>query len=292
MDSEALRKRVFYGGVEHKLRKEVWPFLLGHYAYDSTYTEREYVKAMKKAEFETLKKQWQSISAISPEQRIIDKDVVRTDRCLSFSNGDDNPNVNLLHNILLTYSFYNLDLGYCQGMNGDRSSILFVLGDESESFWCFVKLMERLGPNFDREHKGMDSQLLALRKLVELLDRPLHNYFTLQRNCLEYHFCFRWVLLQFKREFEFDKTLRLWEALWTHYPSEHLHLYVCVAILKRYRGKIIGEQMYKDTLIKFINELSGQINLDGLVRDAEALFICAGEKGDACIPPGTTLTAC
>lgn len=89
------------------------------------------------------------------------------------------------------------------------------------------------------------------------------------------------------REFEFDKTLRLWEVLWTHYPSEHLHLYVCVAILKRYRSKIIGEQMDFDTLLKFINELSGHINLDAVVRDAEALCICAGENGDACIPPGT-----
>lgn len=39
---------------------------------------------------------------------------VRTDRSLSFYEGDDNPNVNLLRDILLTYSFYNFDLGYCQ----------------------------------------------------------------------------------------------------------------------------------------------------------------------------------
>ncbi|KAL6127996.1 hypothetical protein ACLB2K_071357 [Fragaria x ananassa] len=154
MDLEALRKRIFYGGVEHRLRKEVWPFLLGYHAYDSTYIEREYLKATKKAEFETVKKQWQSIS---PEQAtwfkdfqerkgLIDKDVVRTDRSISFYDGDDNPNVNLLHDILLTYSFYNFNLGYCQGMSDLLSPILFVLGDESESFWCFVKLMSASGP--------------------------------------------------------------------------------------------------------------------------------------------------
>ncbi|MCD7470712.1 hypothetical protein HAX54_010737 [Datura stramonium] len=26
------------------------------------------------------------------------------------------------------------------------------------------------------------------------------------------------------REFEFEQTMRLWEVLWTHYRSEHLHL--------------------------------------------------------------------
>ncbi|KAA8522997.1 hypothetical protein F0562_009420 [Nyssa sinensis] len=294
MDSNALRKRIFYGGVEHRLRKEVWPFLLGYHAYDSTYAEREYFVSIRKSEYETIKHQWQSIS---PEQArrftkfrerkgLIEKDVVRTDRSLSFYDGDDNSNVNLLRNVLLTYSFYNFDLGYCQGMSDLLSPILFVMKDESESFWCFVTLMERLGPNFNRDQNGMHSQLFALLKLVELLDSSLHNYFK-QNDCLNYFFCFRWVLIQFKREFEYERTMRLWEVLWAHYLSEHFHLYVCVAILKRYRNKIIGEQMDFDTLLKFINELSGHIDLDATLRDAEALCICAGENGAACIPPGT-----
>ncbi|XP_052309893.1 uncharacterized protein LOC18099927 isoform X2 [Populus trichocarpa] len=244
MDSKALKKRIFYGGVEHTTRREVWPFLLGYHAYDSTYAEREYLKSSKKSEYETVRQQWQSISTeqakrftkFRERKGLIDKDVVRTDRALSFYDGDDNPNVNILRDILLTYSFYNFDLGYCQ--------------------------------------------------LVELLDCPLHNYFK-QNDCLNYFFCFRWVLIQFKREFEYKKTMRLWEVLWTHYLSEHLHLYVCVAILKRYRKKIMGEHMDFDTLLKFINELSGHIDLDAILRDAEALCICAGENGAAHIPPGT-----
>ncbi|KAL5539772.1 hypothetical protein UlMin_045150 [Ulmus minor] len=293
-DSKALRKRIFYGGVEHVLRKEVWAFLLGYYTYDSTYAEREYLWSVKKSEYETIKNQWQSISGeqakrftkFRERKGLIDKDVVRTDRSLSFYDGDDNPNVKLLRDILLTYSFYNFDLGYCQGMSDLLSPILFVMEDESQSFWCFVSLMERLGPNFNRDQSGMHSQLFAISKLVELLDSPLHNYFK-NHDCLNYFFCFRWVLIQFKREFEYEKTMRLWEVLWTHYLSEHLHLYVCVAILKRYRNKIIGEQMDFDTLLKFINELSGQIELDAILRDAEALCICAGENGAASIPPGT-----
>ncbi|KAJ4826125.1 hypothetical protein Tsubulata_038636 [Turnera subulata] len=294
VDSNALKKRIFYGGVDHTLRKEVWPFLLGYHDYDSTYAEREYLKATKKLEYETVKRQWQSISSeqarrftkFRERKGLIDKDVVRTDRSFSFFDGDDNPNVNMLRDILLTFSFYNFDLGYCQGMSDFLSPILYVMEDESESFWCFVALMERLGPNFNRDQNGMHSQLFALSKLVELLDSPLHNYFK-QNDCLNYFFCFRWVLIQFKREFDYDKTMCLWEVLWTHYLSEHMHLYVCVAILKRYRHKIIGENMDFDTLLKFINELSGHIDLDPIIRDAEALCICAGEHGAASIPPGT-----
>lgn len=294
LDPEALRKRIFYGGVEHSLRKEVWAFLLGHHSYDSTYAEREYLVAVKKLEYETIKTQWKSISReqakrftkFRERKGLIEKDVVRTDRTHSFYDGDENLNVNLLHDILLTYSFYNFDLGYCQGMSDLLSPILYVMEDESESFWCFVALMERLGPNFNRDQNGMHSQLFALSKLVELLDSPLHNYFS-KKECLNYFFCFRWILIQFKREFEFDKTLQLWETLWTRCLSEHLHLYICVALLKRHRAKIIGEQMDFDTLLKFINELSGHIDLDSTIRDAEALCICAGENGAAAIPPGT-----
>ncbi|OIV99898.1 hypothetical protein TanjilG_26236 [Lupinus angustifolius] len=293
-DSEALRKRIFYGGLDHNLRNEVWGLLLGYYSYESTYAEREFLKSVKKSEYETIKNQWQSISLpqakrftkFRERKGLIEKDVVRTDRSLTFYEGDDNPNVNVLRDILLTYSFYNFDLGYCQGMSDLLSPILFVMGDESDAFWCFVALMERLGPNFNRDQNGMHSQLFALSKLVELLDSPLHNYFK-QHDCLNYFFCFRWILIQFKREFEYENTMRLWEVLWTHYPSEHLHLYVCVALLKRYRKKIMGEEMDFDTLLKFINELSGHIDLDATLRDAEALCICAGENGAANIPPGT-----
>ncbi|KAJ9141008.1 hypothetical protein P3X46_031593 [Hevea brasiliensis] len=295
MDSKALRKRIFYGGVEHVFRREVWALLLGYHAYDSTYAERECLRYHKKLEYETIKRKWQQ--GISPEQAkifpnfremkgLIDKDVVRTDRSLSFYDGDDNPNLNVLCDILSTYCFYNFDLGYCQGMSDLLSPILFVMEDESESFWCFVALMKRLGPNFNRDQSGMRSQLFALSKLVELLDSPLHNYFK-QNDCLNYFFCFRWILIQFKREFEYEKLMRLWEVLWTHYLSEHMHLYACVAILKRYHNEIMGEQMDFDTLLKFINELSGHIDLDAVLRDAEALCIFAGENGAASIPPGT-----
>lgn len=44
----------------------------------------------------------------------VDKDVKRTDCTHPFFAGPDNPNVASLRRILLTYSMYNFDLGYCQ----------------------------------------------------------------------------------------------------------------------------------------------------------------------------------
>lgn len=75
-----------------------------------------------------------------------------------------------METVWLFYSFACLHvLGLLsQGMSDLLSPILFVMEDESESFWCFVALMERLGPNFNRDQSGMHSQLFALSKVVFL----------------------------------------------------------------------------------------------------------------------------
>ncbi|KAI5069146.1 hypothetical protein GOP47_0015447 [Adiantum capillus-veneris] len=292
--SHALRKRIFYGGIVPGLRCKAWKFLLGHFSFDSTYRQREELVVKKREEYMILKAQWQTITEqqakrfakFRERKSRIEKDVVRTDRGVEFYAEDDNPNVMVLRDILITYSFYNFDLGYCQGMSDFLSPILYVVGDESESFWCFASLMERMAPNFHRDQNGMHSQLLALSKLVQLLDFPLHTYLK-EADCLNYFFCFRWLLIQFKREFPYEDVMRLWEVLWTNHLTEHLHLYICVALLKAHKKKIIEEEMDFDTLLKFINELSGHIDLEVALRDAEALFLIAGDVGAACIPPGT-----
>ena len=63
----------------------------------------------------------------------------------------------------------------------------------------------------------MHGQLLALRKLVQLLDPPLHAFMA-AKSSLNYFFCYRWLLIHFKREFAFDEVSVLWgfKYLCTH----------------------------------------------------------------------------
>lgn len=71
-----------------------------------------------------------------------------------------------VHAVWYTHDFsFILLLSVLQGMSDLLSPILFVMEDESQSFWCFVALMERLGPNFNRDQNGMHSQLFALSKV-------------------------------------------------------------------------------------------------------------------------------
>lgn len=42
-DEKELLRLVYFGGVEPSLRKEIWPFLLGHYQFGMSESERKEV---------------------------------------------------------------------------------------------------------------------------------------------------------------------------------------------------------------------------------------------------------
>lgn len=90
--------------------------------------------------------------------------------------------------------------------------------DELDSFWCFAALMDAMEGNFHRDQSGMHSQLLAVRRLVECLDPELHAHLA-KVDALNYFFCFRLILIAFKREFAYDDVMRLWEAFWSHHMA-------------------------------------------------------------------------
>jgi hypothetical protein len=47
------------------------------------------------------------------------------------------------------------------------------------------------------------------------------------------------VLIAFKREFQFEDILRLWEVLWTNYYSQEFVLFVALAVLVSHRDVIL-----------------------------------------------------
>jgi len=67
---------------------------------------------------------------------ISEKDVNRTDRTHPYYAGDNNPHLEQLYDILMTYVMYNFDLGL--------SPILFLMDNEVDAFWCFVGFMDKI----------------------------------------------------------------------------------------------------------------------------------------------------
>jgi len=273
------RQAIFAGGLSPSLRATVWPFLVGFYSPTSTEAERADLRQRSASEYDVVRNQWRSISEAQAahfaefrERRDrIERDVVRTDRCHSFY--DDPANGRRLNDILLTYAFYNFDLGYCQGMSDIASTLLMLLQDEALTFWCFVHTMEVLGGNFQSDGCALKAQLDRMGHILAVVDPPLSEHMN---NIESGHlYCsFRWILVRFRREFAYPNILTLWEVLWTAEAAGHgsdYHLWMCVCLLHRQRNTILGRRMKADDLLRHANDLSGTLSADELVVHTNVL---------------------
>lgn len=88
-DSEELYRLVYFGGCEHGIRKEVWPFLLGHYKFGSTAEERNELDKTSRHYYETTMSEWLAVEAIV-QQRDKEKTAVAVAKLSSESGSDQN----------------------------------------------------------------------------------------------------------------------------------------------------------------------------------------------------------
>lgn len=106
---------------------------------------------------------------------------------------------------------------------------------------------------------------------MQLLDPKLYEHLA-RVDSTNFFFFFRMLLVWFKREFEFEDILRMWEGLWTDYLSANFHLFIAAAILEKHRDVIMNHLKGFDEVLKYVNELSGRIDLASTTVRAEALF--------------------
>ncbi|XP_062930544.1 TBC1 domain family member 16 isoform X1 [Mobula hypostoma] len=274
-----LRKAIFFGGIDPAIRGEVWPFLLQFYSCESTSEEREALRIQKRLEYEELEQKRLSMTPEEQEefwrkvQFTVDKDVVRTDRSKQFFKGENNPNVELMRRILLNYAVYSPEVGYSQGMSDLVAPILSEVRDESDTFWCFVGLMQNTIFISSPRDDDMEKQLLYLRELLRLMHpRFYHHLVSLGEDGLQMLFCHRWILLCFKREFPETEALRIWEACWAHYQTDYFHLFVCVAIVVIYGDDVIEQQLATDQMLLHFSNLAMHMSGEIVLRKARSLL--------------------
>jgi len=118
----------------------------------------------------------------------------------------------------------------------------------------------------------MKQQLATLQQLIAVMDPELYRHFE-KTDSLNLFFCFRWVLIAFKREFSFDDVLGLWEVLWTDHYSDQFLLFVALAVLESHRDVILRYLVEFDEVLKYCNQLSMTIELDSTLAQAEVLYL-------------------
>ncbi|KAJ8370144.1 hypothetical protein SKAU_G00101720 [Synaphobranchus kaupii] len=211
---EELRLRIYHGGVEPSLRKVVWRYLLNVYPDGLTGQERMDYMKRKSREYELLKKEWTARIAPSDLDLIrsnVMKDVLRTDRTHPYYAGsEDNPHLTAMANLLTTYAITHPQVSYCQGMSDIASPILAVMDNEAHAYICFCSIMKRLEGNFAPDGRLMTLKFGHLRLLLERCEPDFYAYLK-SRGADGLLFCYRWLLLELKREFAFEHALRMLE---------------------------------------------------------------------------------
>lgn len=117
------------------------------------------------------------------------------------------------------YAIYHPTVSYCQGMSDLASPLLVTMGDEAHAYICLCALMARLYPNFLLDGEAMTLKFTHLTESLQVYDPDFYNYLKSQQ-ADDLLFCYRWLLLEMKREFAFDDALRMLEVLWASLPQK------------------------------------------------------------------------
>lgn len=227
MCPDQLRRVIYIGGIDPSLRRVVWKHILNVYPDGMTGKERMDYMKRKAAEYHELREVWRTAvqtgcnsGELAYVTSMVRKDVLRTDRMHPFYAGhDDNQNIASLFNILTTYALNHPAVSYCQGMSDIASTLLVTMNDEAHAYICFCAVMRRLYMNFLIDGLAMTQKFAHLTEALQFYDQEFFEYLRSQQ-ADDLLFCYRWLLLEMKREFAFSDSLRMLEVLWSSLPAD------------------------------------------------------------------------
>uniref|UniRef100_A0A2I3HYB3 Small G protein signaling modulator 2 n=1 Tax=Nomascus leucogenys TaxID=61853 RepID=A0A2I3HYB3_NOMLE len=301
-----LLRRVYYGGIEHEIRKDVWPFLLGHYKFGMSKKEMEQVDAVVAARYQQVLAEWKACEVVVRQREREAHPATRT----KFSSGSsiDSHVQRLIHrdstisndvsqtgpgglgvsgatHVLCTmvlstnlkasnrhYVWEHLEVGYVQGMCDLLAPLLVTLDNDQLAYSCFSHLMKRMSQNFPNGG-AMDTHFSNMRSLIQILDSELFELMHQNGDYTHFYFCYRWFLLDFKRELLYEDVFAVWEVIWAarHISSEHFVLFIALALVEAYREIICDNNMDFTDIIKFFNERAEHHDAQEILRIARDL---------------------
>ncbi|XP_002918070.1 small G protein signaling modulator 2 isoform X1 [Ailuropoda melanoleuca] len=199
----------------------------------------------------------------------IDKDVPRCDRNYWYFTP---PNLERLRDIMCSYVWEHLDVGYVQGMCDLLAPLLVILDNDQLAYSCFSHLMKRMSQNFPNGG-AMDTHFANMRSLFQILDSELFELMNQNGDYTHFYFCYRWFLVDFKRELLYEDVFAVWEVIWAarHISSEHFVLFIALALVEAYREIIRDNNMDFTDIIKFFNERAEHHDAQEILQIAREL---------------------
>ncbi|CAH8845845.1 unnamed protein product [Trichobilharzia szidati] len=102
----------------------------------------------------------------------------------------------------------------------------------------------------------MDEKFDHIKSLIQILDPQLISHLQKFSDFTHFYFCYRWFLLDFKREFKYQDVFRIWEVILCaeHLISKDFSLFIALALIQNYRDVISANHMEFTDILKFFNE--------------------------------------
>ncbi|XP_055513550.1 small G protein signaling modulator 2-like isoform X1 [Leucoraja erinacea] len=209
------------------------------------------------------------MDAVSLNWHRIDKDVQRCDRNYWYFT---TINLERLKSIMCSYVWEHLEVGYVQGMCDLLAPLMVIMDSEPLAYSCFTQLMKRMNQNFPNGG-AMDTHFANMRSLIQILDSELFELMHQNGDYTHFYFCYRWFLLDFKRELLYEDVFAVWEVIWAakHISSEHFVLFIALALVEVYREIIRDNNMDFTDIIKFFNEMAERHDTQQILRIAREL---------------------
>ncbi|OHT01849.1 TBC domain containing protein [Tritrichomonas foetus] len=259
-DFSEIKRLIFLKGIAPESRPLIWPILFGvlPYSADASLIGKHLKKITN--EYLNIQTQYQQLtddqirnsSLIQDIQRVINNDVQRNDRQDESFKGDNNPNLSLLHNVLIAYSIFNRDTSYVQGMNDLVSPLIVIFikewkdgnaffydgtiktKEEAEAFifWSFVGMMELT--QHERLFTDLAHHQAFILERVAAIATAFHHPLKKLLESAELNnlsFLFKPMVLIFKRAFKTSELWRLWDSIFTAESPPCFSRFVGAAIL-------------------------------------------------------------
>ncbi|XP_032182185.1 USP6 N-terminal-like protein isoform X3 [Mustela erminea] len=198
--SEKMRRHL-YKGIPPQVRGQVWALLL----------DIPKVKSTHQGLYEKMKERAQ---LSCKDIRQIDLDVNRTFRNHIMFRDRYGVRQRALFHVLLAYSVYNPEVGYCQGMSDIVGLLLMFLGEE-DAFWALAQVMSLethamhgfFAPGFPKLARFQRHHDIIMKKELKGLKKHLD-----EQGMSAGLYTTKWFLQCFIGRTPFSLTLKLWDA--------------------------------------------------------------------------------
>ncbi|DBA02720.1 TPA: hypothetical protein N0F65_010545 [Lagenidium giganteum] len=258
------------GGVlTHAMRKEIWPFFLGHASAGHTHSLQDQHK------LPVMDSALYFAGKIGPhrEDDQIEKDVERSlwhyDVVKTIRESDRRTKRRSLTWIINSVLRTDPELHYYQGYHDICSVFLLVTGDQAA-----YPLVLQVSETYMREgmRSNFDTVLNAIRMLFPLIQRADEElYDHIQESGVEPFFALPWMITWFAHHLQrFDAVARLYDAFLCSHPL--FSLYVSAAVVLDARQRVLSCECDFGTMHNTLSKLPYVMDVERVLEIAIGLF--------------------